>query len=1328
MIENKNYSYDEVYNATLKYFNNDELATTTWIKKYCLKDENKNLCELTPDDSHRRYAKEFARIEFNYFQKIDKTKYELLSDTGKKRFDKLKNATLEELEEHFYFYLKGYRYIIPGGSIMENLGTNSPTSISNCFVVDAVEDSIEDILISVMEMGQVGKRRGGCVEENSKILVKDKGIIPIKDVNIGDMVLSFNINAKIDEWKKITDKFYTEVLQNEQIDIQYNNGINLKTSKKHPLLVLKEKEYGYENYNSGLLDKTFNKTISGKSYKHILNNYDEIGWWIGCHMGDGSARLTIPKQYGYYAGVFSIIGNNKEIIEKYRSIFSKMINNENISLVTKVKRKSYKSECWEFRVSSIDGVYIIDNFLDNQINKKTYTWSVPNFINKNNLWIPFLAGLIDSDGHIRKEGKIDIDITSKNAIDDISFYLSSIGQRYSVNIRYPKKNNENNLYRLHIYKDSDIYTEIMNYVIHPDKLNRMKERSYRHQSGKIKLLNEEIELINNVKISSLGLNKREYNLFKANRINLNKERSCGKAALYLFNKIGLINNSKLFEILSRTQVKSIIEDNNIKYKYIDIVVEDNNNYYCGSNFGFVNIHNCGIDISNLRPNNAAVNNSAKISSGPVDWMQIYDVIGKIIGQSSRKMAMMISMDINHPDILDFIKCKQNTNAITNANISIKFNDEFMQALENDEDYILRFPCDLKIDEEVLKYNIEHIKKDYFLYNHLYNLVNIDGTHKGYIKMVKAKEIWDEFVYSNRNHAEPGFLNWDRMINYDPTSIYKELKAVSTNPCGELSLAPKDSCRLMATNLYSMVSSPFTENSSIDKDLMKEIFYEIQVMTDLIVDLEIEAVDRILLLLSKSSKSKKLEIKLWEEIKNIGSLGRRTGTGYTALGDMFAALNKPYGDFDILQKVMKLKLENELDASIDLAILKGTFPLWDKNKEFHEVSDSENTYIDLIGNNEWYQFIIDEFPSQTIRMLKYGRRNSGISTLAPTGTVSVMTQTTSGIEPLFLPFYVRRRVLTPGETADYIDENGKGFKEFVVVHPKLKEYFLASRGLNEYNGWENTDWQRVYEESPYYKQTANDINWVERVKIQGLIQEFITSSISSTINLPQNVTIKEVDEIYKNVFKYNLKGCTIYREGSRSGVLVATDKKNDDPCKDFATHNAPKRPKTLTSDFYKIKYKGQNYIIIIGLYCEMPYELFCFIPTLENIELKTSFNKIKEHRGTITKIKKNLYKFDSEFITIPNLTEFNSEEEKRHCTRTSLELRHGIGLEYIIKTFKKYDDSITSFSSVCARILNRYLEKKEGNINETCPECGLTNSIIYENGCKKCTNCGWSACS
>ena len=694
------------------------------------------------------------------------------------------------------------------------------------------------------------------------------------------------------------------------------------------------------------------------------------------------------------------------------------------------------------------------------------------------------------------------------------------------------------------------------------------------------------------------------------------------------------------------------------------------------------------DISGLRPKGAGVNNSAKQSSGAVSWMQLYDTIGKLIGQEGRKMAEMISIDVRHPDIEDFILIKQNQDKVTNANISIKFNDEFMLAVENDEDYFLRFPVESPID---------HLHFHDFEYNKLYSFdVNSEYITR-YIKKVKAKTIWDKVIYAAHQHAEPGLLNWSKIISHDPTSLYSELKPMGTNPCSELPLSELDSCRLICSNLYSLVDNPFKHNSVLNVAKAKRVFYMTQILGDAIVDMEIEAVDKILANIDPSQG----EYGMWVRIKQVGSLGRRTGSEITGYADMLAALGLNYGDVEMTKQVFSIKCETELQASIDLAILYKPFPLYS--------SDVENE-----NGNRWHSFILKNYPVEWDRMLKYGRRNAGISTLGPTGTISIMTGTTSGGEPLFLPYYGRKKKCNTEEVADYIDANGIGFKEYVVIHPKFKEWI----DLN-YVETENPDrlyeinvLEKLFPFSPWFNNTSNDISPKVRVETQALIQQYISASISSTVNLPKSATLEDVDYIYREAFRLGCKGITVYREGSRSGVLTNVNDKKD------SNRQAVKRPKVLEADYYQIKSKGKQYIVLVGLLEDKPYEIFTFIPTQPTT--------VSPHKGIITKLKRGHYTFDSDYINITDLQlSTDNVEEKSSSLYVSMLLRHGADINFIIKTTKKVDDNISSFSSAMCRVLAKYIDKKEVE-GTPCPECG--GKLINESGCIHCQDCSYSKCS
>lgn len=715
----------------------------------------------------------------------------------------------------------------------------------------------------------------------------------------------------------------------------------------------------------------------------------------------------------------------------------------------------------------------------------------------------------------------------------------------------------------------------------------------------------------------------------------------------------------------------------------------------------------GLDISNLRPNKSFVNNASNTSTGSVSFMDLFSKITEIIGQEGRRGALMISIDVNHPDVLEFIKIKQDLSKVTGANISVKVNNEFMKAVENNEDYYLTWP----------------VVKDFKLINSSdfeYNILYTDSKNTLYFKKVKAKEIWNSLIEATWKSAEPGILNWGEIIDYDPSSIYDELKPVCTNPCGELPLGAYDSCRLIAVNLYSLIDKPFTKNAKLNDKLAYEIFYKCQILADDLVDLELEAVDRILNKINPSWETKKnkkeitnvllqfqtQEFKLWHRIREIGQLGRRTGTGITGLGDFYAALNLEYGNEAITEQLFKIKLKAELDASIDMSIKRGSFTLYDKNLE----NPSEGFA------NKWYKFINDEFKSQFDRMSNYGRRNVGLSTCAPTGSISILTGTTSGIEPLFLPYYTRRKKCNPDEKPDYVDQNGVGFKEFVVIHPKFNEWYKVFCEENNivYVPLINPDKesiQQLFKYSPWYLQTANDIDWEQRVKTQSLIQKYITSSISSTVNLPKNTPKETVEKLYLEAFKQSLKGITVYVDGSRSGILVENN------TTDVLDKTFKKRPKVLEADYYQIKSKGIQYIVLVGLLDNKPYEIFTFKP-LKPVNIKT-------HKGTITKIKKGQYSYDSEHIHIDDLQLSTENVEEKACSLyTSMLLRHNADIKFIIKTAGKVNSNISSFSSAMCRVLSKYINPEEIG-NEVCPECG--GRLIKAEGCTKCIDCSYSKC-
>lgn len=714
----------------------------------------------------------------------------------------------------------------------------------------------------------------------------------------------------------------------------------------------------------------------------------------------------------------------------------------------------------------------------------------------------------------------------------------------------------------------------------------------------------------------------------------------------------------------------------------------------------------GYDLSQLRPRGARVNNAAKSSTGAASFMDVCSDITNEVAQNGRRGALMLSMSINHPDIEEFITKKQDLTKVTGANISVKVTDEFMQAVVKDEEYFLRYPVNLS-DSLMGLYSLEN-----------YELNKLNEINGGFVKKVRARELWNTLMHCAWNTAEPGIMFEGAMHNYSPDGVYPDFKMVGTNPCGEIPMGPFDSCRLIHINLSSYVVDPFTDKAHIDEELLYMHSYEAMRLADDLVDLEIEAVDKIIDTVKNDTDD--TEFKLWSRIKETAIQGRRAGLGFTGLADAIAMLGLKYDSDEGISQVeqlMKVMFKGQLDSNIDMAIERGKFPACNISKElnpYYEVfSDREGVYSH--PENEWYDALCYNFPRESERMEKYGRRNISWSTVAPTGTVSIMAGTSSGIEPIFLPFYQRKRkCMSESDRVDYVDKVGEKYTLFTVVHPNLKRWAIETMNYSEseVNEWSLGVWKEVWKESPYYGSTAPEIDWRQRVKLQGVVQKYITHSISSTVNLAKETTEEEIADIYIEAWKQGLKGITIYRDGCREGVLT----KVENP-KTIEGRDAPKRPKELEADYYQVKVKKEQFIVLVGLLDGKPYEVFAFRP-LNPVN-------IPAHKGIITKVSKMHYSFDSEHISISNLELANTNIEENAATLySSMLLRHGVSIEYIIKTAKKVNNNISSFSSAMCRILAKYISNEEIK-GEVCPDCGGT--LVREGGCIHCKDCGYSKC-
>ena len=692
----------------------------------------------------------------------------------------------------------------------------------------------------------------------------------------------------------------------------------------------------------------------------------------------------------------------------------------------------------------------------------------------------------------------------------------------------------------------------------------------------------------------------------------------------------------------------------------------------------------GFDISKIRPRGETTSNAARTTDGIGVFMERFSNSCREVAQGGRRGALMLTIDCRHPEIDTFINIKRDLTKVTGANISVRFTDDFLHAVEKNEQYTLRWPVNAAIAQAKIT------------------------------RTVNAKEIWDQFVDSAWASAEPGALFWDTVQKNTPADIYAEegYASISTNPCGEIVLCPYDSCRLMALNLSSFVENPFTQDAFFNFTKFHEIVSKAQRLMDDLVDLEIEAVDKIREKIANDpqpARVKRVEVELWDKVKEKATKARRTGLGVTALGDAIAMLNQRYGSEESVFTTETIYRELALAAhasSLKMAEERGAFPVFSYEKE---------------KDHEYLQEIMQQLgPDAEKLWQKFGRRNISLTTTAPTGSVSCLTQTTSGIEPAYLLSYKRRRKLVSntdaGVTPDFIDASGDKWQEYTVYHHNFKK-------------WMDVTGKSAVEESPYNKATSNDVDWLKSVEIQAAAQRWIDHSISKTCNLPNSATKELVSQVYMTAWKSGCKGFTVYRDGCRTGVLVQETKKDD---KKSDVTNALKRDKELLCDIHRVNIKGDSWLVFVGLHNGTPYEIFCGIA--ENIEVpkkaKSGFIIKNGKKDGLATYNLRVPIGDDDEIVFKDIVNLFANPTQSAFTRTlSLTLRHGIPINFIVEQLQKgKNDDMFSFSRVLARVLKTYIPdgtKSSGDKN--CSQCG-SESLVYMEGCVTCSSCGFSKCS
>ena len=723
----------------------------------------------------------------------------------------------------------------------------------------------------------------------------------------------------------------------------------------------------------------------------------------------------------------------------------------------------------------------------------------------------------------------------------------------------------------------------------------------------------------------------------------------------------------------------------------------------------------GHDLSHLRPAGTPVKNSALTSTGLVPFMERYSNSTREVAQDGRRGALMLSVSIKHPDAEAFIDAKMTEGKVTGANVSVKIDDAFMQAAAEGKPYVQQFPIDS--DDPIVT------------------------------KEIDASALWKKIVHNAWRSAEPGVLFWDTILRESVPDCYADLgfRTVSTNPCGEIPLCPYDSCRLLAINLYEYVENPFTRDAKFNFDLFRDHVRKAQRIMDDIIDLELEKIELILNKIESDPQSddvKSAERNLWLKIQRKSSMGRRTGVGITAEGDMLAALGLRYGTqeaTDFAVEVQKTVCLNAYASSVEMARERGAFEMFDAKRE---------------AANPFILRIKEAAPQLYKDMCKYGRRNIACLTIAPTGTTSLMTQTTSGIEPVFMPVYKRRRKVNPNDPevrVDFTDETGDSFEEYIVYHHKFLTW-MKTCGLDTERRYTQEEIDELVEQSPYYKATANDVDWLMKVRMQGAIQKWVDHSISVTVNLPNNVDEQLVNDLYMEAWRSGCKGCTIYRDGSRSGVMISVSKKKATPedeqqetpaLETTQEHFVPecrppevveKRPDVLECDVVRFQNNKEKWVAFVGLLDGRPYEIFTGLQDdEEGILLPKSVTKgriIKQMNPDGTK------RYDFQFenkrgykTTVEGLSEKFNPEYWNYAKLLSSVLRYRMPLDHVIRLVDQLQlnsESINTWKNGVERALKKYISDGTAARGQVCPNCGQ-ETLVYQEGCLICTNCGASRC-
>jgi ribonucleoside-diphosphate reductase alpha chain len=1246
----KTYTKEEAINKSKEYFNGDELAAEVFITKYALRNDKLELVECTPDQMHRRLAKEFARIEKKYPNPLS--------------------------EEEIFELFDKFKFVVPGGSPMFGIGnSHQKVSLSNCFVLDVV-DSYGGICRTDERIAQISKRRGGAgtdisslrpkgIKTNNAALSTDgigifmerfsrttrevaqclggdtliltnKGMVKIKDIRAGLKVWTEN------KWVKVV-----KILKNKKntVKIHTKLGSEIICSIDHIFSSDGKEKSAKEIGNGGYIDRIIGTGFSGKNIKLKNVSYKTRGINNSNRLNrDISLPNILDYKLAYILGYMygdGYIGEDSgeislPIDDKWPSIKNKL--------------KTYIKDVFKYDINCRrgDGKYdilrmrskLIIHFLKSNdiLKQKTKFIMFPScFYNaKKEIIFSFISGYMDADGSVLK-GKKFYKFTSinKDFLLNVQNILLSFGVVSKIHFTDRSKDGWNDIYNLTINggESQDIF------------------RSLVTESEKCNLIN--------FKKKKADWTRTIYNIRDFNSLSSRHSYISG-------------NNQFLSYSVSRKLLKELKINKDILLIRDQIIKIDENKYIS--------------DVYDLVLENT----------------HLFYANGFYAHNSGRRGALLISLSVHHPEILTFIKIKRDLNKVNGANISVMITDEFMEAVKKNKTYEQRWP--------------------------------VDSKKPSISQQVKAREIWDELVLSNWKSGEPGLLFFDTIIKNSPSDSYADVgfSTISTNPCGELPLSKFSSCILMSLNLASYINDPFTDKAEFNNELYRKHVKVTQRLADDLVDLELEAIERIINKVKSDPEEDKVkanELDLWTTIQDTCRKSRRTGVGITGLGDCIAKLNVKYGSEEsvkIVENIYRNLRDEAYKSSIEMAKERGSFPIFDYKKEV------DNKYLNRLP---------DDIKKE---MAKNGRRNIACLTTPPAGSVSTQTQTSSGFEPVFMAEYERKRKLTESDKdkPDYIDDLGDKWKIYKVDHHGLG-LFKKITG-------------KEYKDSPYCGAQAHEIDYNMRIKMQGVATSFNDHAISSTINFPNDVKPEDIEKAYLKAYDVGCKGLTVYRDGSRQGVLTAVNgefksTRNCDDCDEASKDlvrlihqgkrpsniivaSAPKRPETVECEIHRSKVGGGDWLFFVGLFNGQPYEVFggdsekFVIPhkyktgwIVKNGKDKDGVTQYNLILGSLTDEEEKL-----EFKGMSK--HFNNYENGAITRAISLSMRHGVPIKHICEqiTKKGVEGDLFSFQRAMSRVLKKYIAEGE-QASQECPMCGSTD-VYYKNGCPTCKVCGNSNCS